>query len=37
MSLTEPLRVGYVVKIYPRYSEAFIVTEILDALAGQVW
>jgi hypothetical protein len=25
----EPLRVGYVVKRYPRYSETFIVTEIL--------
>ena len=29
MSLTEPLRVGYVVKMYPRYSETFIVTEVL--------
>src|SRR5919198_766000 len=29
MSLIEPLRVGYVAKMYPRYSETFIVTEIL--------
>jgi glycosyltransferase involved in cell wall biosynthesis len=29
MSLGEPLRVGYVVKRYPRYSETFIVREIL--------
>src|SRR5262245_36679797 len=29
MSKTEPLRVGYVVKRYPRYSETFIVNEIL--------
>jgi glycosyltransferase involved in cell wall biosynthesis len=29
MSFTEPLRVGYVVKRYPRYSETFIVREIL--------
>src|SRR5438093_904238 len=29
MSLTEPMRVGYVTKMYPRYSETFIVTEIL--------
>src|SRR2546427_2180629 len=29
MSHTEPLRVGYVVKRYPRYSETFIVREIL--------
>src|SRR5437870_1726244 len=29
MSLAEPLRVGYVVKRYPRYSETFIVREIL--------
>src|SRR5438093_11910837 len=26
---TEPLRVGYLVKQYPRYSETFIVNEIL--------
>lgn len=26
---SEPLRVGYVVKMYPRYSETFIVNEIL--------
>ena len=29
MSPTEPLRIGYVVKRYPRYSETFIVNEIL--------
>ena len=29
MSRSEPLRVGYVVKRYPRYSETFIVNEIL--------
>jgi glycosyltransferase involved in cell wall biosynthesis len=29
MSSTEPLRVGYVVKRYPRFSETFIVREIL--------
>src|SRR5215510_5058835 len=29
MSPAEPLRVGYVVKRYPRYSETFIVREIL--------
>jgi glycosyltransferase involved in cell wall biosynthesis len=29
MSLPEPLRVGFVVKRYPRYSETFIVREIL--------
>src|SRR5262249_53670983 len=29
MSLVEPLQVGYVVKRYPRYSETFIVREIL--------
>src|SRR6266508_3221234 len=29
MSLSEPLRVGYVVRRYPRYSETFIVREIL--------
>jgi glycosyltransferase involved in cell wall biosynthesis len=29
MSLGEPLRVGYVVKRYPRYSETFVVREIL--------
>jgi len=29
MSFTEPLRVGYVVKRYPRFSETFIVREIL--------
>lgn len=29
MSHLEPLRVGYVVKRYPRYSETFIVNEIL--------
>jgi glycosyltransferase involved in cell wall biosynthesis len=29
MSFIEPLRVGYVVKRYPRYSETFIVREIL--------
>jgi glycosyltransferase involved in cell wall biosynthesis len=29
MALTEPLRVGFVVKRYPRYSETFIVREIL--------
>jgi len=29
MSPDEPLRVGYVVKRYPRYSETFIVREIL--------
>ena len=26
----EPLRVGYVVKRYPRYSETFIVNELLQ-------
>lgn len=29
MSITKPLRIGYVVKRYPRYSETFIVNEIL--------
>jgi glycosyltransferase involved in cell wall biosynthesis len=29
MPISEPLRVGYVLKRYPRYSETFIVTEIL--------
>src|SRR5881628_3312719 len=29
MSPDEPLRVGYVVKRYPRYSETFVVNEIL--------
>lgn len=29
MVLTHPMRVGYVVKRYPRYSETFIVNEIL--------
>ena len=29
MQLSEPLRIGYVVKRYPRYSETFIVNEIL--------
>ena len=29
MTLIEPMRVGYVVKRYPRYSETFIVNEIL--------
>jgi colanic acid/amylovoran biosynthesis glycosyltransferase len=29
MSCTEPMRVGYVLKRYPRYSETFIVNEIL--------
>ena len=29
MALAEPYRVGYVVKRYPRYSETFIVREIL--------
>src|SRR5262245_17456695 len=29
MSISEPFRVGYVVKRYPRYSETFIVREIL--------
>jgi colanic acid/amylovoran biosynthesis glycosyltransferase len=29
MWTTDPLRVGYVVKMYPRYSETFIVTELL--------
>jgi len=29
MALTEPLRVGYVMKRYPRYSETFVVREIL--------
>jgi glycosyltransferase involved in cell wall biosynthesis len=29
MPLSEPLRVGYVVKRYPRYSETFVVREIL--------
>lgn len=29
MPLSEPLRVGYVVRRYPRYSETFIVREIL--------
>ena len=29
MSFETPLRIGYVVKRYPRYSETFIVTEIL--------
>src|SRR5260370_27932342 len=29
MSSSEPLRVGFVVKRYPRYSETFIVREIL--------
>lgn len=30
MSATEPYRVGYVVRRYPRYSETFIVNEIID-------
>ena len=30
MSDTEPYRIGYVVKRYPRYSETFIVNEIID-------
>jgi hypothetical protein len=29
MFSTEPLRVGYVLKRYPRYSETFVVNEIL--------
>lgn len=29
MSTADPLRIGYVVKRYPRYSETFIVSEIL--------
>src|SRR5713226_4512809 len=29
MSRSEPMRVGFVVKRYPRYSETFIVREIL--------
>ena len=29
MSTTKPLRIGYVLKRYPRYSETFIVNEIL--------
>lgn len=29
MSITKPLRIGYVLKRYPRYSETFIVNEIL--------
>ncbi|MCG8366565.1 MAG: glycosyltransferase [Pseudanabaenales cyanobacterium] len=29
MILTQPLRVGYVLKRYPRYSETFVVNEIL--------
>src|SRR5712692_9637883 len=29
MALAEPYRIGYVVKRYPRYSETFIVREIL--------
>src|SRR6516162_10434903 len=29
MGITEPFRVGFVVKRYPRYSETFIVREIL--------
>src|SRR6266446_2449006 len=29
MALSEPLRVGYVLRRYPRYSETFIVREIL--------
>src|SRR5712692_11581382 len=29
MALAEPYRVGYVVKRYPRYSETFVVREIL--------
>ena len=29
MALSEPFRVGFVVKQYPRYSETFIVREIL--------
>ena len=35
MPLAKPVRVGYVVKRYPRYSETFIVNEILaHELAG---
>ncbi|MFQ5596107.1 MAG: colanic acid biosynthesis glycosyltransferase WcaL, partial [Anaerolineae bacterium] len=29
MSLPRPIRVGYVLKMYPRFSETFIVNEIL--------
>ncbi len=29
MTICEPARVGYVLKVYPRYSETFVVTEIL--------
>ena len=29
LSITKPLRIGYVLKRYPRYSETFIVNEIL--------
>src|SRR6516165_4796694 len=29
MSLADPFRVGYIVKRYPRYSETFVVREIL--------
>src|SRR5262245_15954077 len=29
MSVTEPMRIGFVVKRYPRYSETFVVREIL--------
>ena len=30
MVLTEPMRVGYVLKRFPRYSETFILNEILE-------
>ena len=36
MSVPEPIRVGYVVKRYPRYSETFIVNEILAHEAAGV-
>ncbi|HET7781667.1 MAG TPA: colanic acid biosynthesis glycosyltransferase WcaL, partial [Arthrobacter sp.] len=29
MQLSEQVRTGYVLKVYPRFSETFIVTEIL--------
>jgi len=36
MSHPEPARVGYVVKRYPRYSETFIVNEVLAHEAAGV-
>ena len=34
MACAEPLRVGYVLKMYPRFSETFVVREILAHEAG---